>query len=178
MATNAGRTVNGVPKHAQVQAANPMLRIDGSGLRSVTLTPAQIDALPHVATRQFLTVEERERTPDYDLGGVLLTEILNLIVPGDDVQFVCFGAGPYTHPVSLNQIERVILCDRINGEPIPADRGGPWRVLIPAHSYNMGVKWVDRIELTVDEPDDSAQRIAEARERARQFKRAHQPDQS
>ncbi len=85
-----------------------------------------------------------------------------------------FGAGPYTHPVAISEIQRVILCDRIDGEPIPVERGGPWRVLIPAHSYNMGVKWVDRIELTAEEPDDSAQRIAEARERARQFKREQQ----
>lgn len=169
--TNAGRTVNGVPRHAREHAANPVLRVSGSCAGPAEIRQTDLDALPRVTTRTFLTADERARTPDYDLAGVLLTDLLGLMRPLPDARYVSFAAGPYTHPVPLADIDRVILCDQLEGQPIPVERGGPWRVLIPAHSYNMGVKWLDRIELTPDEPDDSATRLAEARERARQFKR-------
>lgn len=169
--TNAGRTVNGVPKHARDFALDPVLRITGLVATPAALSPADCERLPRVATRSFLTADERFRTPDYDLAGVLLSDLLALVAPRGDARFALFGAGPYAHPVSLTECDRIIICDRLDGDPIPPERGGPWRVLIPAHSYNMGVKWLDRIELTADEPDDSATRIAEARERGRQFYR-------
>jgi DMSO/TMAO reductase YedYZ molybdopterin-dependent catalytic subunit len=172
--TNAGRTVNGVPKHAREFALDPVLRISGLVATPATLRPADFDRLPRVATRSFLTPDERSRTPDYDLAGILLQDLFALVAPQDVARFALFGAGPYTHPVALVECERVVICDRLDGSPIPAERGGPWRVLIPAHSYNMGVKWLDRIELTAEQPDDAATRIAEARERARQFHRARQ----
>ena len=171
MQTNAGRTINGVPKHARDFAANPVLAIVGAVDDPVHLSPDAFNRLTHVATRTFLTTDEREQTPDYDLEGVLLADLLALAKSQPGSRFVCFGAGPYTHPVAILESDRVIICDRLDGQPIPVDRGGPWRVLIPSHSYNMGVKWLDRIEVTIDQPDDSAKRIADARERARQFKR-------
>jgi DMSO/TMAO reductase YedYZ molybdopterin-dependent catalytic subunit len=171
MEQNAGRTSNGVPKHAVEFAKTPLLIISGLVANHLTLGRDDLAAFPRHRSRDFYSPEERALTPDYDLAGVLLVDILDRAGVQDEAAWVSFHAGPYNHPVPLSDVQRIMICDSLDGLHLPVERGGPFRTLIPGHSYNMAVKWLDRIEITRDQPDDSATRLAEARERARQFKR-------
>jgi DMSO/TMAO reductase YedYZ molybdopterin-dependent catalytic subunit len=61
-----------------------------------------------------------------------------------------------------------MLADRLDGEPIDVTQGGPWRLVIPEERLCNSVKWVDAVEFSLDTPNNSAARIAQARTRARE----------
>ena len=44
-----------------------------------------------------------------------------------------------------------MLADTLDGEPLPAEHGGPLRLVVPDQLGYKNVKWVERIEVT-DEP--------------------------
>jgi DMSO/TMAO reductase YedYZ molybdopterin-dependent catalytic subunit len=174
--TNAGRSIHGAPEHARKQAANPVLTIEGLVARTCQLKPDQIAALPH---RRFLDLEiSRDETflPETDWSGVMLDDLLSLAEPLENANWVRVSAGPYAYVVPREQFAATLLCDRLGADSIPLEKGGPWRLVNPNAGYNMSVKWVDRLTLSEDEPDNSALRIAEARQRARDAKQARSVD--
>jgi DMSO/TMAO reductase YedYZ molybdopterin-dependent catalytic subunit len=65
------------------------------------------------------------------------------------------------------KVKNVLLCDHLAGEPLAVENGGPWRLVVPGTRYFSSVKWVDRLDVTAEEPDNSAERIARARAKAR-----------
>jgi DMSO/TMAO reductase YedYZ molybdopterin-dependent catalytic subunit len=167
---NAGRSIHGAPEHARKQAANPMLAIEGLVSNVCQLTPIDIAMLPH---RRFLDLEiNRGATflPETDWSGVMLDDLLSVAEPLENANWVRVSAGPYAYVVPREQFGETLLCDRLGDEAIPLEKGGPWRLVNPNAAYNMSVKWVDRLTLTDEEPDNSALRIAEARQRARDAK--------
>jgi DMSO/TMAO reductase YedYZ molybdopterin-dependent catalytic subunit len=169
---NAGRTVHGIPPHARAQAADPVLHVSGLVRQPLELRPIETLGMPRIET-DGVEVGPDYRGPDTTrrMSGVLLSDLISRITPEPDAAWVRISAGPYGVAIPFSEAGRVVLCDQISGQPIPAEAGGPWRLWFADRSYNMGVKWVDRIEVCRDEPDDSAIRIAEARERARQYHR-------
>jgi DMSO/TMAO reductase YedYZ molybdopterin-dependent catalytic subunit len=167
MVMNAGRSVHGAPKHARDLADHPVLNIDGLVARPRALTPDDLDPLPR---RRFLDLRvDHELTflPETDWSGVLLRDLLELAGPLVDARWVRISAGPYATIAALAELGEALLCDRIEGGPIPVEKGGPWRLVLPDARYNMSVKWVDTLTVTAEEPDNSAVRIAAARQRAR-----------
>jgi DMSO/TMAO reductase YedYZ molybdopterin-dependent catalytic subunit len=172
MVMNAGRSIHGAPKHARDQAAHPILVVGGLVTHTLRLSADEIAAMPH---RRFLDLDvDRETTflPETDWSGVTLDELVEPAAPLAEANWARVSAGPYGFVVPRAQFAGTLLCDRIDGAPIPVEQGGPWRLVNPAARYNMSVKWVDRIELTAEEPDNSAERIAVARQRARDAKAA------
>jgi len=174
MKPNAGRTINGIPKHAREQAANPILRIDGQVEVPRALTLAESLALPHERYLDGEQAPNDQFIPPGDWSGPTLATLIAGAGPLPGAAWLHVSAGPYAVAIPIGDAPRVLACDTLDGQPLPVDRGGPWRLIIPDRGYNMGVKWVDRIEVCLTEPDDSAIRIAEARERARQYHRARE----
>lgn len=56
-------------------------------------------------------------------------------------------------------LERALIVDMINGEPLPLIHGGPIRFVMPGYFAVNSVKWVRRIAFTADETDADIQRI-------------------
>lgn len=171
MVMNAGRSIHGAPKHARDQAARPVLTIDGLVAQVRHLSLEEFAVMPH---RRFLDLEiDRETTflPETDWVGVTLDKVLAITEPLPAANWARISAGPYAFVVPRSQFASTLLCDRIGDERIPVEKGGPWRLVNPDARYNMSVKWVDRLTLTEEEPDNSAERIAQARQRARDAKR-------
>jgi DMSO/TMAO reductase YedYZ molybdopterin-dependent catalytic subunit len=170
MVIYAGRTVNGISKQARTHAADPVLRIDGLVSEAHELRPEEIARLPHVPFLDTVTPADTERLPRTDWSGVRLSDLLATLDVQPEAKYLRVSAGPYGVPVAIEQADRVLLCDSLEGEPLTVDKGGPWRLVIPGSIYFTSVKWVDHIEITAEEPDDSATRIAKARARARDAK--------
>lgn len=171
--TNAGRSIHGAPEHARRQAKNPVLTIEGLVARACRLTPAQIDVLPHFRFLDLQVNREETFLPETDWSGVTLEDLLSLAEPLDDARWARVSAGPYAFVIPRDQFATTLFCDRLGADPIPVEKGGPWRLVNPDARYNMSVKWVDRLTLSAEEPDNSAERIAQARQRARDAKAAH-----
>jgi DMSO/TMAO reductase YedYZ molybdopterin-dependent catalytic subunit len=138
--------------------------------RSLELTPDGFASLPRVSYLGELSCAEGGNMPDVAWSGVSVAELVALAEPHSKANYVRVSAGPYAVPVSLADAKRVLICDQLDGVPLGVDQGGPWRLVAPGARYFTSVKWVDCLELTADVPDNSAERIAKARARARAVK--------
>ncbi len=168
--TNAGRTINGVPKMAQKQASDPHLRLTGALPEERSLTPDTLEALPHIDYIGGMNCNESGRRPDARWTGVPLRELLRLAAAAPDTHFINVSAGPYAVAIDIANADSVMLADRLEGEPFGPEQGGPWRLIIPDGRFFDSVKWVDTIEFSIDTPNYTADRIARARTRAREKK--------
>lgn len=167
MSTFAGRSMHGVPRHARRHAANPILRVEGLVAHPLALAPGDFAVLLHVPYVGGLSCIEGGNVPQTDWTGVPLADLIALAQPCQDAQFIQVSAGPYTVPVALADAGQVLLCDHLSGEPLRVENGGPWRLVVPGRSYYTSAKWVDRLVVTAEMPDNSAERISQARARAR-----------
>lgn len=95
--------------------------------------------------------------------GVPLREIIWLVKPKANIRRVYYqsyhkeGAAPFQASLPLGQVLEippgqlpVVLAYKMNGEFIPASRGGPTRVVVPGAYGDKSIKWVQRIVLTND----------------------------
>ena len=167
MADYAGRSIHGVPRQARRQAEQPILAIDGDVQQPCALTPVDLAGLPRHRFLDAYRNPDNPNLPASDWSGMPLNTVVDFASPAPGAAWVRISAGPYATVVALAEAGSVLLCDALNGEPIPAEQGGPWRLVKPDDRYFTSVKWVDRITLSIDEPDNSAERIARARQRAR-----------
>jgi DMSO/TMAO reductase YedYZ molybdopterin-dependent catalytic subunit len=174
----AGRSVHGAPKHAKAQAEDPRLRVNGLVENERELSPADLEGLPRRHYLDHVRTDAATHIPETDWSGVLIRDVINLAGAREGAHWIRISAGPYATVITLEDAERVLLCDRIGDQPIPVENGGPWRLLRPDSIYNTSVKWVDTLTLSAEQPDNSGERIARARQHARDAKAAKLADSS
>ncbi|MCC6703768.1 MAG: molybdopterin-dependent oxidoreductase [Thermomicrobiales bacterium] len=163
----AGRSVHGAPQHARRFAEHPLLQIDASGERSLGLLPGDLSHIERVSFLHLFSEEARQGWQPKDWSGIPLSRLIALVNPGPEDRWMQVLGGPLASVLPIEDAGNPILADCLDGEPIPVELGGPYRLVCPILSYNLSVKWVDRILLFEDEPDRSAERVAVARQRAR-----------
>jgi DMSO/TMAO reductase YedYZ molybdopterin-dependent catalytic subunit len=129
------------------------LTVDGACERPVAL-----------GWKDFLALDQVEDTSDFhcvttwskmDIRwvGVRLTDVLALAGPLADAAFLmCHAHDGYSTNLSLEEALKpdVLLVHRANGEPLPAEHGGPVRVITPQLYAWKGAKWVSRLELMTE----------------------------
>ena len=157
----------GVPRQARRHAADPVLRIGGLVGRPLALRPADLAGLRRVPFLGALSCVQNGNVPETDWTGIPLADLVALADPLPEARFVRVCAGPYAVPAALADAGGLLVCDRIADEPLTVEQGAPWRLVVPGQRYFTSVKWVDRIELAAEPPDNSAERLANARNRAR-----------
>ena len=93
---------------------------------------------------------------DCEFTGVPFPELAERAGVDDDACHVMFSAlDDYTTDLPLADCmrEEVLFAWEYDGEPLPADHGGPLRVVTPHRYAYKGAKWVDGVEfLTEAEP--------------------------
>jgi DMSO/TMAO reductase YedYZ molybdopterin-dependent catalytic subunit len=166
MTTSADRPVHDVPPLARQHAANPILRVDGLVDRPLALTPGDLASLPRMSYLGALSCVPGGPLPEDDWTGMTLADLVALAGPRPEARFVRVSAGSYATPVALDDCARVLLCDRLAGETLTPRQGAPWRLVIPGSRFYASIKWVDRLELTADCPDNVAEQLVQAREEA------------
>ena len=163
----AGRSIHGAPQHARRFAEHPILEIMTNDGRSLGLPPGDLSHFERISFLRRFSDDVRRGWPAKDWAGVPLSTLLPLVNPGPDDRWIQVLGGPIASVMAIEDTGNAILADRLDGEPIPVELGGPYRLVCPVLTYNLSVKWVDRILLSEQEPDRSAERVAVARQRAR-----------
>jgi sulfoxide reductase catalytic subunit YedY len=83
--------------------------------------------------------------------GVRPADLLALARPLPKGRYVRFSAydGDYSDTLSMEQLtdDYSLLADSLDGEPLPADHGGPLRLVVPTQLGYKSVKFVNRIEV-------------------------------
>lgn len=111
-------------------------------------------ALPQTATMSDFHCVTRWSRLDNRWKGVLFTDVLKLAKPNAEAQFALVLAEEgYTANVPLPDLLRpnVLFAFEHDGEPLPAEHGGPLRLVVP-HLYGWkSVKWVRGFQLLDDD---------------------------
>ncbi len=86
-----------------------------------------------------------------------------------EAQYVSVQAGAFkvTLTVAEARDPNVMLALTLNDQTLPLEHGGPCRLVAPTKACYFSVKWVDRIEVTAERPEETGQQIAQARNRQR-----------
>ena len=152
-----------VPPGRGARSATPALQITGLVGQLLTVTPADLAALARVDLADDFICEEGWSVRGLRWQGVRLADVLALAEPGPSARFVRVCSGEYAVPLPLPEADRAVLCDQLNGRPLPVEHGAPWRLVTPGGVCYTSVKWVDRLEVAAEAGDNSGQRIARAR---------------
>lgn len=128
------------------------LSMGGLAQRPVTLTLAELRAMPQTGlTRDFQCVTGW-RVPEVEWSGVRLADLLDQVgaaAAARAVRFTSFD-GAYTESLTLAQARRsdILVATRMLGAPVTRAHGGPVRLFVgPMYGYK-SLKWLDGIELT------------------------------
>ena len=129
------------------------LTVDGACHKPVKLGFAELLALEQVEdTSDFHCVTTWSKL-DVRWVGVRVSDVLALAEPAATAGFVmCHGFDGYSTNVSLEELLKpdVLLVHRANGVDLPAEHGGPVRVVTPQLYAWKGAKWVSRLELMTE----------------------------
>jgi DMSO/TMAO reductase YedYZ molybdopterin-dependent catalytic subunit len=129
----------------QFDAARWDFRIDGLVEEPLRLSWQEFRALPQVeVTSDFHCVTRWSRL-DNRWKGVLFTEVLQRVKLKTGAEYVLVLAEEgYTANVPLKDLERpdVLFAFEHDGEPLPAEHGGPLRLVVPQLYAWKSVKWV------------------------------------
>jgi DMSO/TMAO reductase YedYZ molybdopterin-dependent catalytic subunit len=127
------------------------------------LTPDDLAAFPRVDLAEAFTCEEGWSVPGLEWRGLRLATVLALAAPLAGARYVRVRSGEYAVPLPLAEADNALLCDTLNGEPLPLEHGAPWRLIVAGGSCFTSVKWVTHLELTAEPGEASGEQIAKAR---------------
>lgn len=137
----------------QIPDAAYTLRVDGAVEAPYELTLDALKALPRVEVVRNFQCVTGWVVPSVHWTGVRLADLVARARPRPDNAVVEFYSadGVYTDTLAgRDQVDLndVILAYAIEGGPLPADRGGPVRLVVPPMYGYKSVKWVNRIRVT------------------------------
>ena len=126
-----------------------MLILEGDVHTPRSLLPGDLAPLPRYSFLEHITILTTSISA-IQLVGHAIRAIIDLAEPNQEAGWIHVSAGPYATVVSMSDAEAVLLCDGLDDASIPAERGGPWRLVKPDDRYFTSVKWVDRITISID----------------------------
>ena len=131
-------------------------RVDGEVERELDLSWAEFSALPREERMSDFHCVTTWSKLDVEWSGVLFLDIAALVQPKDSARFVIAeGSDYYTTNLPLEDCmdEDVLLADRLEGEPLPREHGGPVRLIVPQLYAWKSAKFLNRLTFTsVDRP--------------------------
>lgn len=116
----------------------------------------ELRALPQATRAIDIHCVTRWSKPGMEFSGVPLAVLLEVCQPTAEARFVSFVARSLRrHSTSLvlsDALELdVLLALAAGGAPLTVDHGGPVRIITPQRYFYKSLKWLDRIELLVDD---------------------------
>ena len=95
--------------------------------------------------------------PDQRWEGVPVSDLLDDASPLPGAQYVGFTAGGYTVGMTVSEARDagVIVALRHNDAPLTSEHGGPCRLVVQGREGRWSVKWLERIDLLAEPPEDT-----------------------
>ena len=133
-------------------ASDYALKISGLVTRPVTLTLADLQAMPQTALVRDFQCVTGWRVPSVHWSGVQLSHILDaagVSASATAIRLTSFD-GLYTESLTLEQARHpdVIVALRMLDKPVSHNHGGPVRLYVASMYGYKSVKWLDGIEVT------------------------------
>ncbi|MBX9791962.1 MAG: molybdopterin-dependent oxidoreductase [Pirellulales bacterium] len=130
--------------------------IAGEVERPLTLSLAELAALPQVEQAIDIHCVTRWSKLGVSFSGVLLAELLTTAQPRATARFVSFVArSSRAHSTSLDLSDAIALgafvALQTDGQPLSSEYGGPVRVVVPGRYFYKSLKWLERIDVLADD---------------------------
>lgn len=145
--------------HPGIAGSNPkidldtyVLEINGEVESPVILNWAEVVRLPKVRSVSDFHCVEGWSVLDCKWEGIRFSEIINLVKPRENAEFVTFlCADGYTTSLSTEELsgDDVVLAYGLNGKPLEEGIGFPLRLVVPEKYAYKSALWVIRITFTV-----------------------------
>jgi DMSO/TMAO reductase YedYZ molybdopterin-dependent catalytic subunit len=158
-----------LPEHApaddEAQQADQLgsLRIGGLVERQQTLQTADLVATPRGRLVERFVCEEGWAVDGLAWEGIPLREIVAACKPLPEARYAQVRAGPYWVSIPFADLDKALLCDRLNGEPLSREHGAPWRLVLSGGACFTSVKWVSALDIAAEPGAATAERIARER---------------
>ncbi|MHB1508390.1 MAG: molybdopterin-dependent oxidoreductase [Acidimicrobiales bacterium] len=128
------------------------LRVDGMVKRPLDLSLGDLRAMRRTRLVHYFQCVTGWRVPAVHWEGVRLSDILSHAGATESATALRFfsGDGEYTESLTISQalLPEVLVADRMIGDDVTPDHGGPVRLYVaPMYGYK-SIKWLDRIEVT------------------------------
>lgn len=132
------------------------VEVAGAVRAPFVLSLAELKALPQVETTLDIHCVTRWSKPAVRFSGVPLAALVERAGTADEARFVSFAArserGHSTSLVLADALELgVLVALEADGEPLPSERGGPVRLVVPKRYFYKSLKWLERIELLAED---------------------------
>ncbi len=138
----------------RVDIADWRFRVFGLVEEELTLDWDQFNDLPQVTLdSEFHCVTQWSKLQN-TWQGILFTDLMKLIKPRLEAQYVmahCYGG--YTTNVALDVLldDDVLFAHSHDGARLPAEHGGPMRLVVPKRYGWKSAKWVNGIEFMAED---------------------------
>ena len=139
------------------------LHIAGLVERPRTFQDADLATAPRRRLVERFVCEEGWAVEGLAWEGIPLREIVAICKPLPEARFAQVRAGPYWVSIPFEDLDRALLCDRLNGEPLSREHGAPWRLVVSGGACFTSVKWVSALDITAEPGEATAERIARER---------------
>jgi hypothetical protein len=132
------------------------LHVDGAVRRPCTLTLDELRSLEQIDRTVDVHCVTRWSKPMVSFRGVPLAALVERAEPRPEARFVSFVARTdRQHSTSLPLADAMALDALVtlgvDGVPLPEQRGGPVRLVVPRRYFYKSLKWLERIELLTED---------------------------
>lgn len=136
----------------RIDRASYRLKVEGMVDRPLSLSLADLKALPRTELTHYFQCVTGWRVPNVHWQGVRLSDLLDHagVQPQATALRFFSGDGLYTESLTLAQarLPDVLVADAMIGDEVTAEHGGPVRLYVaPMYGYK-SIKWLDRIVVT------------------------------
>lgn len=140
----------------QIDIRNWKLKISGLVNKPLIFSWEEIMALPHTDIIRDIHCVTKWSKFDTDWSGVFLDEFFNKAsLKAEASHILAYSADGYSTNLPLEDVrgQRAMVALSYRGEAIPAEHGGPARLLVPHLYFWKSAKWLEEIKVVShDEP--------------------------
>jgi DMSO/TMAO reductase YedYZ molybdopterin-dependent catalytic subunit len=131
---------------------DPSLEVWGAVEEELTLSPDDLEELGAETQRQDFHCVTGWSRFDCEFRGLPFPRLAERAGVDDAVHVMFHAHDGYTTNLPLEACERreVLFAWELDGEPLPADHGGPLRVVTPHRYAYKGAKWVSGVEFLTE----------------------------
>ena len=136
------------------------LCIDGLVETPLDLALRDLAAMPQRLMVDDFSCLEGWTVPGLRWRGVAVADLLDRAATPPEAAWVQISADDFSLPLRIEEARAALLALEVNDEPLPAEHGGPARLVVPGGECFTSIKWAERIEVRAEAGDNSARRIA------------------
>jgi DMSO/TMAO reductase YedYZ molybdopterin-dependent catalytic subunit len=125
-------------------------RVFGEVETPVTLSWAELEALPQTTVTQDIHCVTRWSRFDAGFGGVAWSVIRERVQPRPSAHYaIAHAEAGFTAnvPASYLEVDGALLATHADGEPLTPEHGWPLRLIVPGKYFWKSAKWLRAIEL-------------------------------